>query len=127
MYNISVKYFLFFLLLTSFFVQACSSNDSSPNISPTSITVNSIEDIANPTGDTVTLRSALASAVSGQVIDFDPSLNGSTIELSITGEEHTTLKGEVMSIENGPNGPVSVLEGYFNRDYGKSALYYKRM
>ena len=90
------------------------------------IVVNSLEDIELPPEETVTLRSALASAASGQPIVFDPSLDGSTIELSIVGEEHTTLKGEVMGIREEPSGPVSYLLGYFDRDYGRSALYARK-
>ena len=33
------------------------------------------------------------------------------------------LKGEVMGIRDEPSGPVSYLVGYFDRDYGRSALY----
>jgi hypothetical protein len=74
----------------------------------------------------VTLRDALADARSRQVIAFDPSLDGGTIELTIVGEEHTILKGEVMGIRNEPSGPVSFLVGYFDRDYGRSALYARK-
>ena len=123
MYNNFIKYILLFSLLSLLLITACSSDDSPPNNPPDTITVNSTEDIANPSEGTVTLRSALASAASGQVIDFDESLNGSTIELSIIGEEHTSLKGEVMGMRDEASGPVSYLVGYFERDYGKSALY----
>lgn len=113
------KYFLFILFISLSLILSCSSDSDIPH--SVHITVNSVEDIADPPEGTVTLRSALASAASGQVIDFDISLNGSTIELSIVGEEHTTLKGEVMEFDNENN--ISVLLGYFDRDYGKSALY----
>jgi hypothetical protein len=105
-------------------LSACSSGDSgdSSNSSSEPITVNSLDDTLSPATGTVTLRSALASAASGQRIIFAQSLNGDTIELSIIGENHTTLKGEVMHMENG----VSVLDGYFNRDYGRSALYVQK-
>ena len=33
------------------------------------------------------------------------------------------LKGEIMGMRDEPSGPVSYLVGYFDRDYGKSALY----
>ena len=114
--------FLSILSLT-LIVTGCSS-DSSSTRHP--ITVNSIEDTANPPSGTVTLRSALASAASGQEINFDSSLDGMTIELSIVGEDHTTLKGEIMGIRDEPSGPVSYLVGYFDRDYGKSALYARK-
>lgn len=89
----------------------------------TPIVVNSLEDIAAPPAGTVTIRSALANAPSGESIIFDQSLNGGTIELSIIGDAHTQLKAEVMGMRDEPSGPISYLVGYFNRDYGKSALY----
>ncbi len=85
------------------------------------IVVNSLSDDAAPAAGTVTLRSALASAASGQRITFDQTLNGSTISLVFVGEEHTVLTGEVMGFDNANN--ISFLVGYFNRDYGKSALF----
>ncbi|MGB8328562.1 MAG: hypothetical protein WCE62_00435, partial [Polyangiales bacterium] len=87
------------------------------------IVVNSLEDVAEPPEGFVTLRSALASAASGQPINFDASLDGGIIELSIVESEHTVLKGEVMGMRDEPSGPVSYLVGYFDRDYGRSALY----
>ena len=85
------------------------------------IVVNSLLDDASPPGGTVTLRSALASAASGQRITFDQTLNSSTINLIFVGEEHTVLVGEVMGFDDANN--ISYLVGYFDRDYGKSALY----
>ena len=117
------KYIKILLLILITLLMACSSSDSPSNTPMEPIIVNSIEDISNPAGDTVTLRSALASAASGQSIEFDESLDGATMELSIIGEEHTTLKGEIMGMRDEPSGPVSYLVGYFDRDYGKSALY----
>ena len=90
------------------------------------LVVNSAQDVEAPPEGTVTLRSALAAAASGQPIVFDPSLDGATLELSIVGEEHTTLKGEVMGIREEPSGPLSYLVGYFDRDYGRSALYARK-
>lgn len=90
------------------------------------IVVNSLEDSAAPPPGTVTLRSALAQAADGEPILFDPGLDGATIPLSIVGEEHTTLKGEVMGMRDEPSGPVSYLVGYFDRDYGRSALYARK-
>ena len=90
------------------------------------IVVNSLEDLAEPPEGIVTLRSALASAASGQPIVFDASLDGGVIELSIVGDAHTVLKGEVMGIREEPSGPVSYLVGYFDRDYGRSALYARK-
>lgn len=87
------------------------------------LVVNSIEDIAAPPAGQVTLRSALTAAGDGESIIFDAALDGQTITLSIVDEEHTILKGEVMGITNAPSGPISYLVGYFERDYGRSALY----
>ena len=88
--------------------------------------VNTLTDASDPPAGTVTLRSALASAASGQVIRFDRSLDGGTIALSIVADEHTRLKGEVMGIRNEPSGPVSYLVGWFYRDYGRSALFARK-
>ena len=85
------------------------------------VVVNSLLDDASPPAGTVTLRSALASASSGQRITFDQTLNGSTINLIFVGEEHTVLVGEVMGFDDANN--ISYLVGYFDRDYGKSALF----
>lgn len=83
--------------------------------SEATVVVNSLLDTTSPG----TLRSALASAAGGEPITFDPGLDGGTIELSIVGEEHSTLVGEVMIFTNG----LSHLIGYLERDYGRSALY----
>ncbi len=85
------------------------------------IVVNSLLDDASPPAGTVTLRSALASAASGQRITFDQTLNGGTVDLLFVGEEHTVLVGEVMGFDDVNN--ISYLVGYFDRDYGKSALF----
>jgi len=85
------------------------------------IAVNSLLDDASPPSGTVTLRSALAQAASGQRITFDQTLNDSTINLIFVGEEHTVLVGEVMGFDDANN--ISFLVGYFDRDYGKSALF----
>ena len=86
-----------------------------------SIVVNSVLDDASPPSGTVTLRSALESAQSRQRITFDEALNGSTINLMHVGQEHTVLVGEVMGFDEANN--ISFLVGYFDRDYGKSALF----
>ncbi len=86
------------------------------------IVVNSLEDSAAPAAGQVTLRSALASAASGQVIHFAAALDGGTIALTQVADAHTLLKGEVMGIRTEASGPVSYLVGYFDRDYGASAL-----
>ena len=70
----------------------------------------------------MTLRSCLASAASGQAIHFAASLDGATIALTQVADAHTLLKGEVMGIRTEASGPVSYLVGYFDRDYGASAL-----
>jgi len=90
------------------------------------VTVDSLDDSENPPAGAMTLRTALERAASGQPIVFDSSLDGGTISLSVVGEIHTVLKGEVMGMEMTPSGPVSYLEGYFDRDYGRSALYAKK-
>ena len=79
------------------------------------IVVNTLEDSVNPaTAGTVTIRDAIERIKPGGTITFDPSLNGGTVDLSIVGEEHTVLKGEVFA----PG-----FQGYQDRDYGASALY----
>jgi len=88
--------------------------------------VNSLEDVEVPPAGTVTIRSALASTADGEPIIFDENLDGGVIELSIIGDDHTVLKGEVMRMRNEPSGPVSFLVGYFERDYRKSALYARK-
>jgi hypothetical protein len=100
---------------------ACGGGGSS-STAASAVVVNSLFDSSDPPPGTVTLRSALASAASGQVIRFDPSLDGGTIALSIVADEHTRLKGEVMGMRDEPSGPVSYLVGWFDRDYGRSAL-----
>ncbi|MDI6796453.1 MAG: hypothetical protein QMD09_05895, partial [Desulfatibacillaceae bacterium] len=95
-----------------------------PPVQP--IIVNSLIDDANPPEGVMTLRLALASAADSQPIIFDAALNGGVIALSIVGEEHSVLKGEVMGMRDEPSGPVSYLEGYFERDYGRSALYARK-
>ncbi len=90
------------------------------------IVVNTLEDLEDPPPGVVTLRSALASAEDGQIIRFARRLDGGTIELSVVGEEHSVLKGEVMGMREEESGPVSYLVGYFERDYGRSALYARK-
>jgi hypothetical protein len=90
----------------------CASNDNTPD---PSLIVNSLEDLASPPAGTITLRSAIAAAGSGEAITFDPTLDGDTILLTVVGEEHSTLVGEVY-VNN-------VFSGYQERDYGRSALY----
>ena len=94
----------------------CSSGTKGPE--EADFVVNSLEDIAAPTAGTVTLRSAIAAAASGDTITFDAALDGGTIPLTIVGEEHTTLLGEVY-VNN-------AFSGYQERDYGKSALYARK-
>ena len=100
------------------FMFGCSGGSDSTSSSLPEIVVNSLADVANPASGTVTRRSALASAQSGQTIVFDDTLDGETLELSIIGEDHSILKGEVMGMRDEPSGPVSYLVGYFDRDYG---------
>ena len=119
-----------FFLATLLALGACGGGDggsSQPPPPPTDVlVVNTLTDSATPAAGVVTLRSALESAKSGDRITFDPSLDGGTIALSIVGAEHTVLKGEVMGMRDEPSGPVSYLKGYFERDYGRSALYARK-
>ncbi len=84
--------------------------------------VNSLDDSVNPPMGTVTLRQALRNARNGDIITFDESLDGGTVNLTIVGEEHSILQGEVMEFSGG----TSHLIGFFDRDYGASALYTKK-
>lgn len=111
----------FSVVLTVMAIAGCSGGDSSDSSKPP-IVVNSLLDDASPPAGTVTLRSALAAAESGRHIEFDTSLDGGTVALSIVADEHTRLKGEVMGMRDEPSGPVSYLVGYFDRDYGRSSL-----
>jgi hypothetical protein len=88
---------------------------SSGDANDPDLIVNTLEDAAAPAAGQVTLRSAIAAAGSGDVITFDGSLDGGTILLTIVGEEHSILKGEVYT--------NNVFAGYQERDYGRSALY----
>ena len=115
-------------LVATLLLANCSDNGGG-NPSPAgsqAIIVNSLADSADPPPGIVTLRAALAMAADGQPIVFDQSLDGGTIELSMVGEQHTVLKGEVMGMRDEPSGPVSYLVGYFDRDYGSSALYARK-
>ena len=104
-------------------LSACGGGGRS---APAAIIVDTLlDDGTAPTGAT-TLRAALAKAASGQPIRFAPALDGGTIALTVVGEERTILRGEVMGIRNEPSGPVSYLVGYFDRDYGRSALYARK-
>ncbi|MCK7462270.1 MAG: hypothetical protein MZU84_09475 [Sphingobacterium sp.] len=93
----------------------CSSNDNTIN---PELVVNSLDDDAAPPAGTITLRSALEAAASGDTITFDSLLDGDTIVLTVIADEHTVLKGEVY-VNN-------VYSGYQDRDYGKSALYARK-
>lgn len=100
---------------------SCGSSSGGGGIAQPSLVVNSLLDDASPASGTVTLRSALASANSGQRITFDQDLNGGTIDLIYVAEQHTAMVGEVMGFDEANN--ISYLVGYFPRDYGKSALF----
>ena len=110
------------IFLMALLAVSCKSDSHSLS----DLVVNSLEDLEQPPAGTVTLRSALARAAGGQRIVFDASLDGGTIALSIVGEDHTVLKGEVMGMRMESSGPVSYLVGYFDRDYGRSALYARK-
>jgi len=112
-------------LLAAVLASGCGGGGSNSS-RPSPLVVNSASDVAVPPKGTVTLRSALARAKSGRKIVFDASLDGGTIALTVVGEERTVLKGEVMGMRDEPSGPVSYLVGYFERDYGRSALYARK-
>ena len=78
------------------------------------IRVNSADDSTAPPAGVVTLRSALAALKPGGRIEFDPSLDGGTIWLTLVADEHTMLLGETYA-----NGKFA---GFEQRDYGRSAL-----
>ena len=109
--------------LAILFITLVITGFGGPTVADSAVVVNSLEDDDTPPDGTVTIRSALASAADGETITFAPGLNGGTIVLSIIGDAQSVLKGEVMGINDTPSGPVSYLVGYFERDYGKSALY----
>lgn len=114
------------VLLASLVLAANGCGESStPPAPPTpTIVVNSLDDVAQPPVGTITLRTALEQATSGEAITFAPALNGATIELSIVGESHSILMGEVYAVV--PPSPMPAFQGYSERDYGKSALYAKK-
>ena len=94
---------------------ACSSTE---NQATSQIIVNSLEDTASPPVGTVTLRSAVAAAGRGTRITFDPALDGATFVLTVVGDPHSVLLGEIYS--------GMTFAGYGERDYGKSALYARK-
>ena len=100
------------------------SGDGSSGEHPKTV-VNSLEDTARPGAGTVTLRSALEAAASGEKITFDKALDGATIALTIVGNDHSVLVGEYMEMYYDPDAGVMITEllGYFDRDFGNSALY----
>ncbi|NLH99214.1 MAG: hypothetical protein GX446_06950, partial [Chthonomonadales bacterium] len=82
------------------------------------IVVTSLADEPLPGRAGLTLRAALDQAEPTDTIVFDRSLNGGTIDLTIVGEEHTKLLGEVYA--------GNAFSGYEERDYGPSALYARK-
>lgn len=84
------------------------------------LVVDTLDDTAigdPPSSGTLTLRKAIDKARPGQPIIFDSSLSGLTIGLTIVGEEHAILMGELYN----PG-----FAGYRERDYGKTALYARK-
>ncbi len=116
--------FVFTGLLAGLLLLGCGSGDT---LIASPVIVTSLEDPLDPPAGAVTLRMALAAAASGEAITFDPSLDGGVIELQQVGDPHSVLRGEVMGIRDEPSGPVSYLVGYFDRDYGRSALYARKI
>jgi hypothetical protein len=88
------------------------------------VVVNSLEDLESPPAGMITLRSALEQATANEPIIFAPHLDAGVITLSIVAEEHTALVGEVMGFDDDHN--ISYLVGYFERDYGRSALFARK-
>jgi hypothetical protein len=84
------------------------------------IVVNSLRDVETPDDAEVTLRSAVGALVDGGTIAFAPSLDNGTIDLSIVGEAHSMLRGEVYTMVPGAGWRF---DDYQPRDYGASALY----
>jgi len=104
--------------LVAMFLSGCVWEGSSDEGPVAVIVVNSLEDAVYPaTAGTVTIRDAIGRAEPGEKITFDPALDGGTIDLTIVGEEHSILKGEVFA-------PGFL--GYEERDFGASALYAAR-
>jgi len=97
--------------LCSLVVAGCGSGGSGG----VRIVVNSTDDEAVSRAPKMTLRAAIAQAGPKDVVAFAPSLDGATIDLTIVGEEHATLVGEVYS--------GNTFSGYQERDYGRTALY----
>jgi hypothetical protein len=107
--------FQVFPLALAFLAVGCATNGNKPN---KDLIVNSLEDIASPPAGTITLRSAVEAAGSGETITFDDSLDGGTIVLNIVAQEHSILLGETYS--------GMTFTGYADRDYGRSALYTRK-
>jgi hypothetical protein len=81
--------------------------------------VNTTADVDPPPPGKTSLRSALALVEPGGTVTFSPALDGQVIGLSIVGEPHSLLKGEVWSFAAG----AFTFQGFLPRDYGRSALY----
>lgn len=107
-------------------ISACSDGGGSSKgatvVIETPLVVNTVSDTLTPLVGENTLRKAIDLAESGEVITFDPKLNGLTIQLDIVGEEHSILKGEVFTF----TGRGFSFDGFQDRDYGKSALYARK-
>jgi len=112
--------FVFIALLLS----SCGGSHSPATEAPAELVVTSLLDKEDSDDDVMTLRMAVDLIADGGTIHFAPDLDGETIELSTVGEEHTVLVGEVMGFDYENN--ISYLTGYFERDYGKSALYARK-
>lgn len=102
----------------------CGGSGNSTIVDLSTIVVNSLLDTESPESGEITLRVAVELIEDGGTISFAPALDGEMISLSIVGEEHAILKGEVMGFDYVNN--ISYLVGYFERDYGKSALYARK-
>ncbi|MBK9517652.1 MAG: hypothetical protein IPO09_09920 [Anaeromyxobacter sp.] len=83
------------------------------------LVVNSTADVDPPPPGKLTLREALARLDPGGTITFAPALDGQVIALSLVGQPHSLLKGEVYTFAAG----AFTFQGFLARDYGRSALY----
>jgi len=102
----------FALILSMTLIGGCADSTSGGQ----SIVVNSLNDTVTPADGELTMRLALELVADGGRITFDDALDGGVINLTVVGEEHSILKGELYE-------DFRTYLGIHPRDYGKSALY----
>jgi hypothetical protein len=88
---------------------------------PHTLVVNSAEDVADPPPGKLTLRAAFAAVADLGTIAFAPGLDDGTIALSTVAEAHSLLGAEVYTLD--PVARTWTFDGFFDRDFGPSALY----